>query len=87
MNLQELETKRAKLEYELDAVKRLIAVSKPNEFKDYYGRVCTIYPSSLATQSCIWMGVKGENTLMHLTVDHAKMIVKELDRFIMENDN
>jgi hypothetical protein len=90
MNLEELKTQRNRLEYEMKQIDRLLGAATQNEFQDYYGRVCTIFPSSLTKESCIWMGVKGtkgdNGTLMHLTIDNAKMIVKELNDFIKENE-
>lgn len=50
------------------------------EFKDRYGKDCSIQKSSLATEDCIWMGRNEER--MHIDPKLAKKIIKILERFI-----
>lgn len=55
------------------------------EFEDYNGEKCSLQQSSLATKSCVWLGVDRYGR-MHLSVKHAKMLVEELQKFIKENN-
>uniref|UniRef100_A0A6M3KZV8 Uncharacterized protein n=1 Tax=viral metagenome TaxID=1070528 RepID=A0A6M3KZV8_9ZZZZ len=62
---------------------------KIGNFKDIYGKECSIQKSSLATDDAIWLGcdeglhVDGECCArMHLNKELAKEIVRHLNRFI-----
>lgn len=60
------------------------------EFKDRYGKDCSIQESSLATEECIWLGCDHKNTdqagtpcgaRMHLTQEMAAELAVILTRF------
>jgi hypothetical protein len=50
------------------------------EFKDRYGKDCSIQESSIATEYCIWLGVDNER--MHLTQQMAADLIRLLYRFV-----
>ena len=64
------------------------------EFKDYYGQICSIQKSSLATADAIWFGVTNtgeqmgdsknqdvEHGRMHLTQAQVKKLLPTLTKF------
>jgi hypothetical protein len=53
-------------------------------FPDRYGQICEIQESSLATESCIWLGT-GEDR-MHLTQAQAAGLIKILTGFVLNGD-
>lgn len=62
-----------------------------SDFKDKYGKECSIQESSLATEHCIWLGcnegvhVEGECCArMHLTQAHVAILIPVL-KFFAEN--
>lgn len=50
------------------------------EFKDRYGKDCSIQQSSIATEDCIWLGVDNER--MHLTPQMAADLIPLLQHFV-----
>jgi hypothetical protein len=50
------------------------------EFKDRYGKYCSIQQSSIATEDCIWLGVDNER--MHLTQQMAADLIPLLQHFV-----
>lgn len=58
------------------------------EFEDRYKSQCSVQDSSLAFESCLWLGVdkafNGEetSTRMHLTQDMVKELLPILERFV-----
>jgi hypothetical protein len=62
------------------------------EFKDRYGSDCSIQESSLATESCIWLGCDHETideatgercgARMHLTQKMAAVLIPLLQHFV-----
>lgn len=61
------------------------------EFHDRYGAKCSVQESSLATESCLWLGVDSdlngndvEYGRMHLTQDMARKLLPILRHFIRE---
>ena len=50
------------------------------KFRDRYDKPCSIQESSLATESCLWLGV--EDYRMHLTQDMASRLIPFLEEFI-----
>ena len=50
------------------------------EFKDRYDKDCSIQISSLATENCLWMGIKPDR--MHVTRDMAKGFIKILTKWL-----
>lgn len=51
------------------------------EFKDQYGKRCTIQKSSLAFLDCIWLGVH-ESDRMHLTQEMVADLLPLLHHFV-----
>lgn len=49
------------------------------QFKDLYGKECSIQESSLATEYAIWVGVTEER--MHLTQEQVKELLPILQKF------
>jgi hypothetical protein len=59
------------------------------EFKDRYGKPCSIQKSSLASEPCIWLGVKealGEPSRMHLTQQQVADLLPLLQHFVETGD-
>jgi hypothetical protein len=65
------------------------------EFKDRYGEACSIQESSLATESCIWLGCDHETVdkqgapcgaRMHLTQELATELIPLLQHFVDTGD-
>lgn len=52
------------------------------EFKDLYGKDCTIQKSSLATEDAVWIGVNKEFARMHLTQEQIKNLLPILTKFV-----
>lgn len=59
------------------------------DFKDSYGKECSIQESSIATEDRIWLGMnEGTHHLgeclprMHLTKRQAKQLIKHLTKFV-----
>jgi hypothetical protein len=52
------------------------------EFTDRYGKPCSLQRSSIATESCIWLGVDDERgARMHLTPEMVKALLPILQHF------
>lgn len=49
-------------------------------FVDRYGAECSIQESSLATESCVWLGCRGN--MAHLTQDMAADLIPLLQHFV-----
>jgi hypothetical protein len=60
------------------------------EFKDHYGKPCSLQESSLAVyqkpgSSALWLGVnEGVGNRMHLTVDQVEALVRHLSHWLEE---
>lgn len=58
------------------------------EFVDLYGSECSIQESSIATQSCLWLGVDKDfnndrtSHRMHLTQEMAADLIPLLQHFV-----
>ncbi len=51
-------------------------------FEDYNGNQCSIHESSLATDYCLWLGVRNGGTSMHLTRKQVKKLIPHLQKFV-----
>ncbi len=56
------------------------------DFKDLYGRSCSIQQSSLATKKAIWLGVDKDtegkpSSRMHLSQEQVNELLPHLQRF------
>lgn len=75
--------------------------SKIGKFDDYYGQKCSIQKSSVASKSCIWLGIdsigpylsgpsghsnEGINARMILDIKMAKELIKRLQKFADTGD-
>lgn len=56
------------------------------EFKDRYGKECSLQKSSLATEDCIWLGVNSARGRMHLTQDMVRDLLPYLNNFVETGD-
>lgn len=59
------------------------------DFKDSYGKECSIQESSMATEDHIWLGINdGTHHMgsclarMHLSRSQAKQLIKHLTKFV-----
>lgn len=68
------------------------------EFKDFYGKECSLQKSSLADREAVWLGVDNTGMLgtpkreeithgrMHLTQDQVKKLLPHLIKFADTGD-
>ena len=59
-------------------------------FKDYYGSVCSLQESSLATEIAVWFGVDKDfegkkSSRMHLTQKQVKKLLPYLIKFSQQS--
>lgn len=50
-------------------------------FKDFYGKDCTIVISSIIEPHCIWFGIEGDQH-MHISAEQLEALLPVFQKFI-----